>query len=382
MNFTQDSSSWNWKFHFSIVKHLSHKMSLAGLKKQLNKANQYLSETIGGAKGTELDAEFAEMERKLDVTEKLVTDLQARTQEYLQPNPATRARLMTMHTISKVRGQAHKSAYPQPEGLLGDCMVKNGKELGEDSVYGSALVEFGESLHQMADVKYALEDNVKQNFLDPLYNLQNKDLREVAHHRKKLQGRRLDYDHKAGRKDLREEEMRAAMEKFEESKELAETSMYNLLDNEVEQLSQLSALCQAQLAYHKQCSDILDRLNDVIQDKVQESNSRPTRPHVPKRVSSSLDVYGGSSNSINGGGTGSTRRPSGSTTPSAPTPPKKQACARALYDFEIENEGELAFAEGDLINLVARLDENWLEGELRGQRGFFPSNYVEVLVDL
>ena len=58
-------------------------------------------------------------------------------------------------------------------------MVKNGKELGEDSVYGSALVEFGESLHQMADVKYALEDNVKQNFLDPLYNLQNKDLREV-----------------------------------------------------------------------------------------------------------------------------------------------------------------------------------------------------------
>lgn len=358
-------------------------MSLAGLKKQLNKANQYLSETIGGAKGTELDEEFAEMERKLDVTEKLVVDLQARTQEYLQPNPATRARLMTMHTVSKVRGQAHKSAYPQPEGLLGDCMVKNGKELGEDSVYGSALVEFGESLHQMADVKYALEDNVKQNFLDPLYNLQNKDLGEVAHHRKKLQGRRLDYDHKAGRKELREEEMRAAMEKFEESKELAETSMYNLLDNEVEQLSQLSALCQAQLAYHKQCSDILERLNDVIQDKVQESGSRPTRPHVPKRVSSSLDVYGGSNNSLNGGGVASHRRPSGSTTPSAPAPPKKQqACCRALYDFEIENEGELAFAEGDLINLVARLDENWLEGELRGKRGFFPSNYVDVLVDL
>ena len=42
-------------------------MSLAGLKKQLNKANQYLSETIGGAKGTELDAEFAEMERKVIV---------------------------------------------------------------------------------------------------------------------------------------------------------------------------------------------------------------------------------------------------------------------------------------------------------------------------
>jgi len=355
-------------------------MSIAGLKKQLNKANQYLAETMGGAKGTELDPEFAEMERKIDVTEKLVVDLQARTQEYLQPNPATRARLMTMHTISKVRGQAQKSAYPQPEGLLGDCMVKNGKELGQDSVYGSALVEFGESLHEMADVKYTLEDRCKQNFLDPLYNLQNKDLREVAHHRKKLHGRRLDYDHKNSRKDTRDEEIRAAMEKFEESKELAETAMYNLLDNEVEQLSQLSALCQAQLDYHKQCYDILDRLNQDVQEKVQEASNKPTRTHVPKRVSSSLDVNDGSTNNINGGY--GSRRASASTTPSVPTPPKKQACARALYDFEIENEGELAFKEGDVINLVARLDENWLEGELKGQRGFFPTNYVDVLVDL
>lgn len=358
-------------------------MSLAGFKKQLNKANQYLSETIGGAKGTELDSEFSEMERKIDVTEKLVTEVQARTQEYLQPNPATRARLMTMHTISKVRGQAHKSAYPQPEGLLGDCMVKNGKELGEESIFGSSLVEFGESLNQMADVKYALEDNAKQNFLDPLYNLQNKDLREVAHHRKKLSGRRLDYDHKKSGKDTSEDELRAAMEKFEESKELAETSMFNLLDNEVEQLSQLSALCQAQLAYHKQCSDILERLNDVLQDKLQESRTRPTRPHVPKRVASSSDMHGGSSNSLNSLGVGtSARRASGSTTPSAPTAPKKQACVRALFDFEVENAGELAFREGDMITLLTRLDDNWLEGELRGQRGYFPCNYVEILVDL
>ena len=44
---------------------------------------------------------------------------------------------------------------------------------------------------------------------------------------------------------------------FEESKELAETSMYNLLDNEVEQLSQLSALCQVFFICAHQCSAIL-----------------------------------------------------------------------------------------------------------------------------
>lgn len=37
----------------------------------------------------------------------------------------------------------------------------------------------GESLRQMADVKYSLDDNIKQNFLEPLHHLQTKDLKEV-----------------------------------------------------------------------------------------------------------------------------------------------------------------------------------------------------------
>lgn len=41
------------------------------------------------------------------------------------------------------------------------------------------LNEAGEALKQMAEVKYALEDTVKQNFLEPLTHLQNKDIRDV-----------------------------------------------------------------------------------------------------------------------------------------------------------------------------------------------------------
>lgn len=37
----------------------------------------------------------------------------------------------------------------------------------------------GEALRQMADVKYSLDDNIKQNFLEPLHHLQTKDLKEV-----------------------------------------------------------------------------------------------------------------------------------------------------------------------------------------------------------
>lgn len=37
----------------------------------------------------------------------------------------------------------------------------------------------GEALKEMSEVKYALEDNVKQNFLEPLTHLQAKDLKDV-----------------------------------------------------------------------------------------------------------------------------------------------------------------------------------------------------------
>ena len=52
--------------------------------------------------------------------------------------------------------------------------------------------------------------------------------------------------------------------------------------------------------------------------------------------------------------------------------------ALALYDFPLENEGELPFKEGDVITLIERLDDNWLQGELNGHKGFFPATHVEI----
>ncbi|EPB69925.1 hypothetical protein ANCCEY_10976 [Ancylostoma ceylanicum] len=89
-------------------------MSLSGLRKQFNKANQYLSETMGAAEATKLDDQYNEMEKVLfikilcffttftwwlytisrsslfqhiDMTYELISALVAGTNEYLQPNP-------------------------------------------------------------------------------------------------------------------------------------------------------------------------------------------------------------------------------------------------------------------------------------------------------
>ncbi|KAI5724557.1 hypothetical protein M8J77_004290 [Diaphorina citri] len=263
-------------------------MAFAGLKKQLNKANQYMTEKMGGAEGTKLDVDFVDMERKTDVTYELVEELQMKTKEYLQPNPTARAKMAAVKGISKLSGQAKASTYPQPEGTLGECMSLYGKKLGDDSIFGQALLEMGESLKQMADVKYSLDDNTKQNFLEPLHHLQMKDLKEVMHHRKKLQGRRLDYDCKRRRQakgsQITDDELKAAEEKFAESLHLAQMGMFNLLENDVEQISQLVVFSEGLLEYHQQCTEILKMAVETLREKREEATMRPKSEFIPKKL--------------------------------------------------------------------------------------------------
>lgn len=356
-------------------------MAFAGLKKQINKANQYVTEKMGGAEGTKLDLDFMEMERKTDVTVELVEELQAKTKEYLQPNPTARAKMAAVKGISKLSGQAKSNTYPQPEGILADCMLTYGKKLGEDSIFAGALVEMGDSLKQMADVKYSLDDNIKQNFLEPLHQLQTKDLKEVMHHRKKLQGRRLDFDCKKRRQakgsQITDDEIRSAEEKFAESLQLAQVGMYNLLENDVEQVSQLVTFAEGMLEFHSQCADILRVLVETLNEKREEAASRPKSEFVPKTLADLNIETLGSQDGMNASPLPSPMRsPARTPMPARPTQP----CCTALYDFEPENPGELGFKENDVIMLIQRVDENWFEGSVNGRTGYFPQSYVQVTV--
>ncbi|XP_007890784.1 endophilin-A1 isoform X2 [Callorhinchus milii] len=347
-------------------------MSVAGLKKQFHKATQRVSEKVGGAEGTKLDEDFKEMEKKVDVTSRAVMEIMTKTTEYLQPNPASRAKLTMINTMSKIRGQEKGPGYPQAEGLLGESMVKFGRELGEESNFGQALIDAGDSMKQLAEVKDALDMEVKQNFIDPLQNLHDKDLKEIQHHLKKLEGRRLDFDYKKKRQGkIPEEEIRQALEKFDESKEIAESSMFNLLESDIEQVSQLTALVQAQVEYHKQAGQIYQELSVQLDQRMREVANHPRREYKPKPR---LTYEFAEDPQQNGGVTNS-----GQKTPGTPL---DQPSCRAVYDFDPENEGELGFKEGDIITLTNQIDDNWYEGMLQGQSGFFPINYVQVLVPL
>uniref|UniRef100_A0A8B9GWT5 BAR domain-containing protein n=1 Tax=Astyanax mexicanus TaxID=7994 RepID=A0A8B9GWT5_ASTMX len=92
---------------------------------------------------------------------------------------ASRAKLSMLNTMSKIRGQVKSTGYPQAEGVLGECMVRYGREMGEDTNFGGALVEMGESMKRLAEVKDSLDIDVKQNFIDPFQTIVDKDLRDI-----------------------------------------------------------------------------------------------------------------------------------------------------------------------------------------------------------
>ncbi|XP_018591507.1 SH3 domain containing GRB2 like 2a, endophilin A1 isoform X2 [Scleropages formosus] len=351
-------------------------MSVAGLKKQFHKATQRVSEKVGGVEGTKLDEDFLEMEKKVDITTRAVLDIMTKTVEYLQPNPATRARMSMMNSMSKIRGQEKGPGYTQAETVLGESMQKFGRELGEESSFGLALIDAGEAMRELGEVKDALDMEVKQNFIDPLQNLHDKDLKEIQHHLKKLEGRRLDFDYKKKRQGkVQDEEIKQALEKFDDSKEIAEQSMFNLLESDIEQVSQLASLVQAQVEYHRQATEILQQLSGKMEDRIREASTKPRKEFMPK-PRTSMDFS--SSENHNGGiSHGAPAR-----SPGRSPVPMDQPCCRALYDFDPENEGELGFKEGDIITLTNKIDENWYEGMLHGQSGFFPVNYVDILVAL
>uniref|UniRef100_A0A8B9G9H4 Intersectin 2 n=1 Tax=Amazona collaria TaxID=241587 RepID=A0A8B9G9H4_9PSIT len=53
----------------------------------------------------------------------------------------------------------------------------------------------------------------------------------------------------------------------------------------------------------------------------------------------------------------------------------------AMYDYMANNEDELSFSKGQLINVLNKDDADWWQGEISGVTGLFPSNYVKMTTD-
>lgn len=54
---------------------------------------------------------------------------------------------------------------------------------------------------------------------------------------------------------------------------------------------------------------------------------------------------------------------------------------RALWDYEAQEDNEISFLAGDVFAVVEMQNDDWWEGVIGEQRGYFPANRVEVVVE-
>ncbi|CEP06873.1 hypothetical protein [Parasitella parasitica] len=59
--------------------------------------------------------------------------------------------------------------------------------------------------------------------------------------------------------------------------------------------------------------------------------------------------------------------------------PKIICRVKALYAFSSSEKSSLSFEKGEFIEVLSQLDSGWWDGWCKGNRGWFPSNYVQIV---
>ncbi|RPB05255.1 hypothetical protein L873DRAFT_1663772 [Choiromyces venosus 120613-1] len=112
------------------------------------------------------------------------------------------------------------------------------------------------------------------------------------------------------------------------------------------------------------------------------SDHQNSRPVIPRSPTASISSYRTAVSDA-----GSLSSIAGKKKPPPPPPPKKKGLGknetwvRALFPFEGQDTGDLAFKEGDKIKVLKKTEstDDWWEGEVHGRKGQFPANYTEII---
>ncbi|KAK0555169.1 hypothetical protein OC845_000305 [Tilletia horrida] len=111
-----------------------------------------------------------------------------------------------------------------------------------------------------------------------------------------------------------------------------------------------------------------------VQDATAPNSAASTLPPSATAASAPSNATTPAAATTAGASTGTAATAASSSTPTV-------SRVRALYDFKPSESGELGFQKGDVIRVLYAVYDHWWRGELRGDIGIFPVNYVEILPD-
>ncbi|KAL8612195.1 hypothetical protein ACOMHN_018484 [Nucella lapillus] len=348
-----------------------------------NRAVQFTEEKLGTAEKTELDAHFENLLQRAEKTKIWTEQVKRTTEALIQPNPNQRMEDMVYEKLDK-RKKDRTSNFE----VSGNTMVTAGHDFGPGTSYGNALVKCGQAHIQMGSAEREFVCSTINNFLTPLHNFLEGDMKTIQKEKKLLEVKRLDLD--AAKSRLRkakstsvqqaEADLRSAQAEFDRQSEITKILLEGINSTHAHHLRCLNDFIEAQVKFYAQCQQYMTDL----QRQLGSYNANASVGSSPLGVGASVGAAGSATSS-------SSSFPASSSAPlrpsappaievTAPSPTEKKQ-ARVLYDYDAADSSELSLLADELIVVFKTqgLDPDWLMAERGAQRGKVPVTYLEVL---
>ncbi|XP_013400161.1 endophilin-B1 isoform X2 [Lingula anatina] len=361
-----------------------------------NRAVQFTEEKFGHAEKTELDAHFENLMQRADTTRINTEKILGATESVLQPNPNARVEDFLYDKLDRKKRERQNNLE-----RLGQFMVDAGNDFGPGTSYGNSLVKCGQTQQRLGQAEKDFVSTSANNFLTPLKNFLEGDMKTIQKERKLLETKRLDLD--AAKSRVRKARSQAAQQqpgliescfppvpplrKSPEREELdhrisveqAETDLRNA-QSEFDRQSEITKLLLEGIssthAHHLRC------LNDFIE--AQTTYYAQCQQYM-QDLQRQLGSYSTSPNNPQGGLPTDIRPPAYESFPQPSAPPAGNGApsgarkAKALYDYDAAGSKELSLLADEVITVysVPGMDPDWMMGERGSQRGMVPVTYLE-----
>ncbi|XP_070532252.1 endophilin-B1-like isoform X2 [Ptychodera flava] len=330
-----------------------------------NRAKQYTEEKLLNAEKTEYDAHFENLLQRAERTRVWTEKMVANVESVIQPNPNARLEDYVMEKVDRKRPDRVTNRE-----MLGQVCVDAGNEVGPGTAYGAALVKCGQVEQKLGVTEKEFISACMHNYLQPLKNFLEGDMKTINKERKILENKRLDLDAaktklrkaksdetkaKTSPSDLErvEEELRLAQSEFDKQYEITKLLLEGVSSAHANHLRCLQDFIEAQHNYFAQCAEITADLQKQL---------------------TSLPGAGNNTNSVNMSGPNAAPK-------FHARPPTGTRRARVLYDYDAADLSELSLLADEIITVYSLpgMDSDWMMGERGNQKGKVPVTYLELL---
>ncbi|EGD74189.1 hypothetical protein PTSG_06199 [Salpingoeca rosetta] len=323
------------------------------------RAKQYTGEKFGRAEKTEYDEDFTALANKTDAMKTQTEKMLKATSAYLQPNPSRRFEA-SVYARLKRPSRAHINELE----ALGNSFLEAADAVGTDTQYGAALQRAGEAEVSVGARFTELTRDVQSQFVEPLKQFVQSDLKRAAAERRALNSLRLDLDAAKSRvkkaspekQQQAEAELMTKQTVFDDKYESVKLILENTDKKNEEHASRLLSLIKSQQRYFEEAAKELADLASAFEQDMGIAQATPPStsadPNMAPLDDTSLD----------------SEPPVGMT-------------AKALANRNAESEEELTITADEVLLVFpndASVPEDWIMAERGGKRGRVPKDCLEL----